>query len=98
MIDNVLKATGIWNANQDFESAEEAAKILATIEPNSSCFGDVKDLSDVIARVRKVDSREWNYKLKELSQVSEIIQAYENIGVAWGKYLENTFYNMIRWW
>ena len=94
------EATGIWNANQDFESAEKAAKILATIEPNSSCFNDVKDLSDDIAkRVRKVDSREWNYKLKELTQVSEMIQAYENIGVAWGENQpENTFYNMIRWW
>ena len=44
------EATGIWNANQDFESAEKAAKILATIEPNSSCFNDVKDLSDDIAK------------------------------------------------
>ena len=57
------EATGIWNANQDFESAEEAAKILATIEPNSSCFGDVKDLSDVIAK----------RELEKLTQESGII-------------------------
>jgi len=94
----LIRAKGIWNANQNYEAAKKAAEILATIEPNSSCFSDVQILfNEISTRIRTIDSREWDYKLKELNQVSELINAYNNIGVAWGENQpENTF--NIRGW
>ncbi|ELM3727066.1 hypothetical protein ACLH3U_002527, partial [Flavobacterium psychrophilum] len=69
-------------------------------DPNSACFGEVKSLSNKIAsKVKTIDSREWNYKLKEQAQVSETIKAYRDIGVAYGKGQPKTIsYNVSGWW
>ena len=89
------EATGIWSASQDLEAATEAAKLLATIEPQSSCFSDVSKLFKKIqTRVYKLDARDWDYKLKELNQTSELIKAYRDIGVATGENQpQNVTYN-----
>jgi len=89
------EATGIWSASQDLQAATEAAKLLATIEPQSSCFSDVSKLFKKIqTRVYKLDAREWDYKLKELDQTSELIKAYRDIGVAIGENQpQNVTYN-----
>lgn len=80
------KAKGIWNASQDMEAAEKAGAILASIDPASEGFSEVKTLSSKIeAKVKQIDAREWKYVLKEQAQESERIQAIRDIGVAYGK-------------
>jgi hypothetical protein len=79
------KANAIWNAGQTYESASEAVTILASIEPEADCFGDVQKLyKDIRTRVLEIDKREWNYILKEQMQESERIEAWRAIGVAYG--------------
>jgi hypothetical protein len=79
------EANSIWNANQDINSAQSAGAILSTIEPSSACFKEVQDLNKRISeKVKQIDNREWNFKLKEQTQESERIKAYRDIGVAYG--------------
>ena len=79
------EAQTIWNAAQDIEAAEKAGAILSTIEPQTSCFTQVKALmSKIEARVKEIDAREWKYILKDQEQKSEMIQAVRDIGVAYG--------------
>jgi hypothetical protein len=80
------EATGIWNAAQDMAAAEKAGAILATVDPDASCFAQVKALSGKIAaKVKQIDDREWKYTLKEQAQESERIKAIRDVGVAYGK-------------
>ena len=96
----LAEATNLWSANQTVEAGNQAGEILSTIEPSAACFGEVKTLSNKIAtRVKELDTREWNYKLKEQAQVSERIKAYRDIGVAYGNGQPKTVtYNVRGWW
>jgi len=80
------KATGIWNAAQDMEAAEDAGALLATIDPDASCAGQARVLSNKIAaKVKQIDAREWKYVVKDQQQESERIAAIRAVGVAYGK-------------
>jgi hypothetical protein len=80
------EATAIWTSAQNTQSGGKAGAILATIEPDASCFSEAKTLFDKIEkRVQELDSREWNYILKNQQQESEKIEAMRAIGVAYGK-------------
>lgn len=82
----LAEATGVWNAAQDMEAAEKAGAILASINPDASCYGQAKALSNKIAaKVKQIDAREWKYVMKEQQQESERIKAIRDIGVAYGK-------------
>ncbi|WP_317898820.1 hypothetical protein [Aurantibacillus circumpalustris] len=96
----LTEASNIWAANQTVEAANQAAEILSTIEPSAACFGEVKTLSNKIAaRVKEIDTREWNYTLKEQAQTSELIKAYRDVGVAYGNgQPKNVTYNVRGWW
>ncbi len=96
----LAEATNLWSANQTVEAGNQAGEILSTIEPSAACFGEVKTLSNKIAtKVKELDTREWNYKLKEQAQVSERIKAYRDIGVAYGNGQPKTVtYNVRGWW
>jgi len=79
------EAKSAWNSGQDRASADAAGQILSTIEPSSSCYGEVKTLTDDIAkRVLVVDGREWKFILRAQEQESERIQAARDVGVAFG--------------
>lgn len=94
------EAQGIWNARQDMIAAEDAGAILATIDPAAACFGEVKALSKKIeTKVAEIDDREWKYTLKDQAQKSEMIQAYRDVGVAYGNgQPETVHYNIKTWW
>jgi len=94
------EANNYWGASQTLEGASQAAELLSTIEPSASCFGEVKALSNKIAtRVKELDTREWNYTLKEQTQKSERIKAYRDIGVAYGNgQPKSVTYNVRGWW
>ena len=96
----LAKANNIWAANQTVEAANHAAALLSKIEPSSACYGDVKPLvAKIAARVYEIDKREWNYVLRQQEQVSELIKAYRDIGVAWGNgQPKRVTYNIIGWW
>lgn len=96
----LLEAQGIWNANQDIYAAESAGAILATIEPDASCFSEIATLAKKIeTKVKQIDDREWKYILKEQAQQSERIAAYRAIGVAYGNNQPQSItYNYRGWW
>lgn len=80
------EAKGIWGANQDFDSANKAAGVLATIEPNASCFDEVKDFYQKIERkvlVKQYLDRQLYYKLKVLDLKRTAIQAARDVNVAY---------------
>jgi hypothetical protein len=79
------EANAIWSAGQSYESASSAAAVLASVDPDASCFSEVKTLySSIKSRVTEIDTREWNYVLKDRLQESERIKAIQAIGVAYG--------------
>jgi hypothetical protein len=83
----LLEATNTWNAGQNYNAAERAGKIMSSVNPYASCFGDVMKLAGSIeSRVRDVDEREWNFKYeKEIDLQRSLINAYRDVGVAYGK-------------
>ena len=94
------EAGNIWAANQTVDAANEAGALLSTIEPSASCFGEIKALSiKIAARVKELDSRGWKYTLKEQAQESERIQAWRDVGVAYGNGQPKSItYNIRGWW
>ena len=83
----VAEATSVWNAGQSWDAAEQAGSILKTVDPKAACFKDAKALSDKIAaKIHEVDKREWSliYE-KEVGVQKDLIQAYKEVGVAYGK-------------
>ncbi|MCK9613691.1 MAG: hypothetical protein PHR81_06770 [Bacteroidales bacterium] len=82
----LLDATNVWNAGQNYEAAEQAGAILATIDPQASCINEAKALSEKISkRVYEIDKREWNFKYdQEIGLERDMIKAYRDVGVAYG--------------
>jgi hypothetical protein len=82
----LLEATNVWNAGQSWRAAEQAGRILSSINPYAACFGEVMNLAGTIEnRVREVDAREWNFKYeKEIDLQRSLIKAYRDVGVAYG--------------
>ncbi|MGZ0015943.1 hypothetical protein [Yeosuana sp. AK3] len=93
------EASGIWAANQDIEAANEAAALLATVDPTAPCFGQVKTLfSKISTRVKEVSDRNWNYALKVLDLEKSRIQAARDVGVAYGNNQQPNTYNIRGWY
>ena len=97
-------ATHAWNANQSWAGANEAATYLSQIHPLSSVIPQAMDLSSTIAkRVKELDSREWNFAMKQfdasVSLESKRIAAMAEVGKAMAKRPVN-YYNMnsFGWW
>lgn len=98
-------ATNSWNTNQNSTGADQAASYLSNIDPNASCYKEAQALSDKIAkRMKEIDQREWNLKLKEQQDNVDItkarIKAARDIGVAYGNNQPKTIttYNIRGWW
>ncbi|MBR4809379.1 MAG: hypothetical protein IK031_03760 [Bacteroidales bacterium] len=97
-------ATHVWNANQGWEGANEAAGYLSQIHPLSSVMPQAMALSETIAkRVKELDTREWNFAMKQfdasVSLESQRISAMAEVGKAMAKRPVN-YYNMnsFGWW
>lgn len=94
------EASSIWAANQDLNAANEAGSILATIEPQATCFGEVKVLYQNIAeriKAKELLDRDWQYKLKVLDVEKSNIQAARDVGVAYGLN-QQPAYNIRGWY
>lgn len=97
-------ATHVWNSNQSWAGANEAASYLSQIHPLSSVIPQAMAFSETIAaRVKELDNREWNFAMKQfdasVSLESQRIQAMGEIGKAMAKRPVN-YYNMnsFGWW
>ncbi len=96
---NLNTAKAIWSANQNLEAANKAGFLLSEIDPNSSCFSEVKELYNKIAnRVRAISDRGWEIQLKELDLEKDAIDAAREIGVSYGNnQAQNVTYNTRGW-
>ena len=95
------EASSIWAANQDLNAANEAGAILATIEPEATCFNDVKSLYQNIAeriKAKELLDRDWQYKLKELDVKKSRIKAARDVGVAYGLNQRRYYTYRVRHW
>ncbi|HRO75536.1 MAG TPA: hypothetical protein PLP27_05260 [Crocinitomicaceae bacterium] len=97
-------AQGTWNSSQNLDGASSASMYLGQIDPNASCYEDAKKLSASIAkRVKELDQREWDFKMKQQQDNVEIrkatIKAARDIGVAYGNNQpKSVTYNYRGWW
>lgn len=82
----LLQATNLWNANQHYAGAIQAAEILNTISPSSKCFSRVIQLTNTIQkRVYEVDKREWNFEYERgVGLEKDRIEAIKEIGKSYG--------------
>jgi len=95
------EATAIWNANQTVDAANTVGEIIMGIDPQADCYSQVRALSDRVAkRVLELDNREWKYKVdSEIGLKRDLIQAYRDVGVAYGNGQPKTVvYNTRGWW
>ena len=97
-------ATHVWNANQSWSGANEAASYLSQIHPLSSAVAGGMALSQTIAaRVKELDNREWSFAMKQfdasVSLESQRISAMKEVGKAMANRPVN-YYNMnsFGWW
>lgn len=101
---DLAEAKNVWNANQDVSGASQASNYLGNVDPNSSCYNEALNFSNVIAkRIKELDQREWNFKLKQQQDDVDIqkstIKAARDIGVAYGNNQpQNVTYNFRGWW
>ena len=93
------EASAIWAANQDIDAANEAGALLASVEPEGACYGQVKSLYAKIAtRVKDVSDRSWKYQLKVLDLQKSAIKAARDVGVAYGKNQPKSVSYNVRGW
>ncbi len=83
-------AKNTWQANQNVAGANAAAAFLSGIDPDAACFKDVTAFTaDVAKRVKELDQRDWDFKLKQWQDGVDIskqqIDAYKSVGVAFGE-------------
>ena len=91
-------ATHVWNANQSWAGADEAAGYLSRIHPLSSAVAGGMSLSKTIAaRVKELDNREWNFTMRQFEAHVNLegkrIEAMAEVGKAMAKRPVN-YYNM----
>ncbi|MFZ4798399.1 MAG: hypothetical protein ACOYMA_12960 [Bacteroidia bacterium] len=96
----LLQAKSIWSANQNSDGANQASALLSKIDPSAACFSEVKPtLKKIAARLKEIDNRVWEYTVREQVQKSEVINAYREIGVAYGNgQAKSVSYNVNGWW
>lgn len=96
-------AKNVWNAHQDAEGAKEVAGLLSVIDPSASCYNDAVAFTLTVAkRVKELDQREWDFKLKQQQDGVDIhketIRAAREVGVAYAKNQPKTVYKVVGWW
>lgn len=82
----VNKARAIWNATQDREGAALAGAYLSAIDPSSSCWTEVLDLSE---KIRDRIGDDWEFAKEIQRSAIDLekarIEAMRAIGVAFGE-------------
>ncbi|MGN0186187.1 MAG: hypothetical protein ACI392_00355 [Paludibacteraceae bacterium] len=99
----LAEARAIWATGQNAEKGEEAAIVLAKINPSSKSYAEAMGLSNEIAkRIKELDQREWDFALKQQQDEIDLqksnIKAMRDIGVAFGENQQPITYNISTWW
>ncbi|WP_040253540.1 hypothetical protein [Psychroserpens mesophilus] len=93
------EAQAIWSANQDIEAANEAARILSSVQPEADCFSSVKSLfSKIEARAKELQDRDWNYKLKVLDATKSYYDSAFEVSMARAENQPSTVMYNVRGW
>ncbi|MES2063228.1 MAG: hypothetical protein V4456_14980 [Bacteroidota bacterium] len=93
------QAKSLWAANQDINGANAASEVLSQIDPQASCYKEVKAfVAQVAKRVKEIDNREWSFKLQEQKNDMGIIKAARDVAVAYAAQPRTTIYNVHGWW
>ncbi|WP_323787944.1 hypothetical protein [Psychroserpens sp.] len=93
------EAQAIWSANQDIEAANEAARILSSVQPEADCFSKVKALfSKIEARAKDLQDRDWNYKLKVLDATKSYYDSAFEVSMANAQNQPSTVMYNVRGW
>lgn len=96
------EAKSIWAANQNLDAANKTGAILATIEPEATCFEEVKALYTNIAeriRTKELLDRDWIYTLKVLDVERTRIRAARDVGVAYAnRHNHYVIYKVKHWY
>ena len=92
-----------WNANQNIEGANEAALVLATINPDASCYKEAENLAEAISiKIKADEQKKWDFKMQKYNDKISLdklrIDSYRQIALAYAKNLQPTIiYNRIIW-
>lgn len=96
----LAQARNVWSAGLNADAAAAASEILRNINPQSSSFSQAEDLASQIAkRMKELDQREWDFKLKQQNDAVALerasIKAMRDIGVAYGEHQQPVNYNLM---
>lgn len=83
----ILQAQALWAAGQDADAASEAAYLLASVDPESGCYGEAQALLKEI-RTQMRSDRDFEMREKywaENKLESQRIDAWRAVGVAVGQ-------------
>lgn len=98
----LAEARAIWNAGQDREAADKAGAILASINPKSPAFAAAQQLhSQIAARIKTIDDREWRYTMQEQSNEHDLAKAQvlaaRDVAVAYASH-QPVYNYVVHWW
>ncbi len=99
----LAEAQAVWNAGLDRDAADKAGRILAGINPKSPAYAKAQQLhSQIGARVKEIDKREWNLEMKKQQDATDIqkatIKAARDVAVAYAKNQPRPVYHVHYWW
>ncbi len=99
---NLAGAQAIWVANPNSDGANEIAGLLSEILPDANCYGEAQKLvGDVRKKILADEKRDWNFQLKKwddnVSLGSQRINAYREVGVAYGTHQPQYVYHFKGW-
>lgn len=99
---NLAAAQAVWIANPNSSGANEISGLLADILPDAACYGDAQKLvKEIKTKVLADEKRDWNFQLKQwndrVSLESQRINAYREVGVAYGNHQPQNVYHFKGW-
>ena len=103
-LQKVNEARNAWSTDPSSAGAAVAGKILASINPNASCYKDAVKLSKEIGnRMYELTDRKWDYILKQQELNAEVQKAsLETTRELMNAYFSNQpqtiMYNVHGWW
>lgn len=98
----LTNARSLWAATQNLNSATDVGNILSNIDPQAACYNEVKVFVNEIAkRIKELDQREWDYKLKELDANVDVakanLQAWSEVSKAYANSQPKIVYHISGW-
>ena len=74
-----LEAKSIWSAEQNENTANQVADLIAKIDANASCYSDAhKFLNSVTNRMEQLNNREWAARQRQLAHEREMEMTREH--------------------